>query len=225
MGLVRLPGKDNRLAIVGSTGTGKTQAGIFHLLKAMQGDAERKEPRPWFIFDFKRDKMIGQLNARQLPLTGALPTDPGLYVWRPIPEDQDDLVKDRLRKIWEQENAGVYIDEGYMMGIHNKWFNALLTQGRSKHIQMITLSQRPAWMSRFVFSESDFFQIFRLNDKRDYPNIQAMVGLDIKRHLPSYHSHWFDVAGNAGAEFAPVPGRRQIINDINAMLRHQIKAI
>lgn len=215
--MVRLPGRDSRLVICGSTGTGKTQAGVFHLSKT------DFDVRPGFILDFKRDKMIGQLNARQLPLTGGLPTDPGLYVWRPIPEDDDELVKDRLKKLWQQENAILYIDEGYMLGLHNKWFNALLTQGRSKLIQMITLSQRPAWMSRFVFSESDYFQVFRLNDQRDYGNIQAMISLDIKRRLPSFHSHWYDVAQDAGAQWAPVPGRREIINSINERLRRQLR--
>lgn len=223
--MVRLPGPDSRLAIVGSTGTGKTQAGVFQLNKALEADEERKKPRPWFMMDFKRDKMIGQLNARELPLSGRLPKEPGLYVFRPIPEEDDLAVKELLKQIWQQENCGLYTDEGFMMGIHNKWFNALLTQGRSKLIQMITLSQRPAWMSRFVFSESDFFQVFRLNDQRDYVNIKAMTSLDIERRLPPYYSHWYDVAQDSAATFSPVPSRRSIIDEINSRLRHQMKVL
>jgi hypothetical protein len=217
---VKLPAVDQRLAICGSTGSGKTIAGLWHLSEA---DINL---RPWFIFDFKRDKNIAKLTMTELDVKiGRLPSAPGIYVFRPIPEQDDLLVKEILWKIWAQENCGVYIDEGYMIGRNNSAFNALLTQGRSKHIQMITLSQRPAWMSRFVFSEADYFQVFRLNDKRDYDTVQAMCGVDIRSRLPEYWSHWYEVAADRGVVFRPAPKPSEIIDRINSRLKNKIGMI
>ena len=215
---MRMPGVQNRLAVVGSTGSGKTVAGLWHLSKADLLD------RPWIIFDFKRDSHIALLNARELPLN-VVPKSPGLYVYRPIPERDDDAVRKLLWGIWAQENIGVFVDEGYMLGNRNPALNALLTQGRSKNIQMIILSQRPVWMSRFVFSEADYFQIFRLNDRRDYDVIQSMISLDIQRRIPSYHSHYYDVSEDAGCELLPVPKRNAIVAEINRRLKSKIGMI
>lgn len=216
---VTLPGPDKRLAIVGSTGSGKTFAGVWHLSVA------DFHLRPWIIIDFKRDKLLSQLGATEISFTGKVPAAPGLYIIRPIPERDDDLVREFLWKIWAQENVGVYTDEGYMLGNRNPALNALLTQGRSKHIQMITLSQRPVWMSRFVFSESDYFQVFRLNDRRDYDSIQAMISLDIRKRLPPYHSHWYDVGADEGATFGPVPNREQLIRTFHTRIKHKLKVM
>lgn len=207
---VRLPSADKRLAIVGSTGSGKTQAGIWHL--SNQDWADNRRGRPWVIFDFKGDDLIARLPLEEIDVRKAPPKKPGLYVTRPIPQRDDDYATEMLWKIWAQEETGIYIDEGYMFGNRNPALNACLTQGRSKRIQMIVLSQRPAWMSRFVFSEADFFQIFRLNDRRDYDTIQAMISVDIRKRLPPFYSHWYDVGADAGAVFSPVPGRASLVS-------------
>lgn len=206
---VRLPTPNQRLAIVGSTGSGKTQAGVFHL--SNQDWSDDKRGRPWIIFDFKGDDLIARLPATEISVRSAPPKKPGLYVVRPLPKLDDDAVTEMLWKVLQQEETGLYFDEGYMIATRNHAFNACLTQGRSKRIQMIVLSQRPTWMSRFVFSEADFFQVFRLNDRRDYETIQSMISVDIKKRLAAYHSHWYDVGADAGAVFAPVPDRAALI--------------
>lgn len=220
--MVALPGADKRLAIVGSTGSGKTQAGIWHL--GNQDWSDRKRGRPWIIFDFKGDDLIARLPAKEFNVREKPPEAPGLYVVRPVPEQDDGYVTQLLWNIWKQEETGIYVDEGYMLGARNPALNACLTQGRSKRIQMIVLSQRPAWMSRFVFSEADFFQIFRLNDKRDYETIQSMISVDITKRLAPYHSHWYDVGADEGVVFSPVPKRMQLISSFRekAQLKHKV---
>jgi hypothetical protein len=220
---VNLPGPDKRLAIVGSTGSGKTQAGIWHLSNQDWGDKVRG--RPWIIFDFKGDDLIARLGATEISVYGKPPTKPGLYVVRPIPEMDDAAVTQMLWNIWRNENTGIYIDEGYMVGNRNPALNACLTQGRSKRIQMIVLSQRPVWMSRFVFSEADFFQVFRLNDRRDYDNVQSMISIDVTKRLAPYQSHWYDVGADRGVIFNPVPGRRSLIESFRSRSGRNIRAV
>lgn len=213
---VTLPGPTSRTAICGSTGSGKTFAGVWHLSRA------DFHLRPWFLIDYKRDKLLGQLGATVIDHHKALPTLPGLYLVQPMP---DDTLEDFFWKVWRQEYCGLYIDEGYMVGNRNRAFRACLTQGRSKHIQMITLSQRPVWMDRFVFSEAEYFQIFRLNDLRDYDTLQSMISCDIKSRLPKFHSRWYDVGADMGVEFSPVPTRADLISIFKARVPRQIRTV
>jgi hypothetical protein len=216
---MKLPGLDKRLSIVGSTGSGKTQAGVWHL------STKPFTQMPWTVIDYKRDKLIGEIGAKELDIKSRPPKEPGIFRVSPIPGDDDTAITDYLWRVWENESHGIYIDEGYMLGPRNAALNALLTQGRSKIIPMIVLSQRPAWLSRFVFSEADFFQVFRLNDKRDYDNIQSMISVDIRRRLPPYYSHYYDVAADKGVTLAPVPDAKTIAETIRHKLKGKRKAI
>jgi hypothetical protein len=214
---VRLPGPDSRMAVVGSTGSGKTFAGVWHLSMTDWNTA-----RPWFIIDFKRDKLLSKLGATLHKLGDKIPREPGLYIVQPMPTPEDEArMVDFLWQIWANENTGLYFDEGYMVGNRNPAFRALLTQGRSKLIQMIILSQRPVWMDRFVFSESDFFMLFRLNDRRDKDTVQSMISVQVKERLPEYHSLYYDVSRDSGNILGPVPNRAQLIETFHARKRKQ----
>lgn len=217
---VSLPGADHRIYIVGSTGSGKTFAGVFHLSLT-----DFDTNRPAIIFDFKRDKLLNSLGATEIDVNDKPPTKPGLYIVHPVPEEDDEAVTQMMRRIWSNEDTIVYIDEGYMVGNRNKALNLLLTQGRSKHVQMIILSQRPVWVSRFVRSEADFFQIFRLNDQSDYDTIQGMISVDIRERLPKYHSHYYDVSNDAAAVFGPVPNRKALIENFRTRLKRKPRII
>ena len=90
---VRLPKYDDRTAVIGSTGSGKTQFAVW-LLSTRDFDA-----RPWIIFDFKGDSLISEIGATEISVFGGVPKKPGLYVVRPIPELHDEQVKDFFWKI------------------------------------------------------------------------------------------------------------------------------
>lgn len=205
----RTPRIDERTTVIGKTGSGKTQGGAF-LLSQMPFDQ-----MPFVIFDFKREKLF-----REIPLIREIdfepPQQPGLYIVRPR-VDETEAVDDLLWKIWEQEYCGIFIDEGYMIG-KSKAFEACLTQGRSKYIPIITLTQRPSWITRFAFSEADFFMIFRLTDRRDRMIVAEFVEQPTEKRLQKYNSYWYDVNQEELNVLRPVPDREIIKGIFNRKL-------
>lgn len=200
-----LPKSDKRTAIIGSTGSGKTQLAMFLL------GTRDWHIRPWFIVDFKGDQLIADANPIEIDVYKNPPTKPGLYVVRPIKNRDDDALEAFLWKVWENENAGIYIDEGYMLGNRNPALSALLTQGRSKNIEMIILVQRPVWCDKFVFSEANHFYVMKLQIETDRKYISDYLdGTPIGR-LPRFHSYWYNADEQDGCALAPVPSRAEIL--------------
>lgn len=197
---VRLPGDDQRHSIIGATGSGKTQAALHHL--SMRNFHEM----PWLAYNFKSDQSIDSIPGALHIGLDEVPDKPGVYVTHPLPSDEP-AVENQMWHIWKRGNTGVYIDEGYMVGRNNQAFRALLTQGRSKRIPMIILSQRPVWMDRFVFSESEFYQIFRLQHRKDRKTVQEFIpeSINLEKRLPDYHSYYYDVGANRAHILRPVP--------------------
>lgn len=211
---MRLPNDSQRLTIYGMTGSGKTVAALWHL-------SQRSfTTRPWVVFDFKGDSTIAEIPFTTELKVGDVPKKPGIYITRPVPEMDDEKVEQMMWKIWERERTGVYIDEGYMVARKNSAFKALLTQGRSKSIPMITLSQRPVWMSRFVISEADFHQVFFLADESDRDVVQRFIPYDItENRLPKYHSYYYDIGEDDFTGLKPVPHPDVILETFESRLK------
>lgn len=218
--MVKLPNKRQRITLVGRTGTGKTQAGVWHLSNAPI------DSMPYLIIDYKTDELINSIERAEHVDLNWRPKkkDKGIFIIHPMPKVDDAAVNDLLARLWERENCGVMCDEGYMVtGL--PMFDTLLTQGRSKRIPMIVLSQRPAWISRFAFSEADFFQIFALNDKRDKQTIESFSPIDMDEIIPDFHSYYYDVKANRVVIFSPVPDAETILKRIDAKLPRRMRTI
>jgi hypothetical protein len=210
--IIRLPSNTQRLAIVGRTGSGKTVAAVWHL-------SQRDLTKPWMVYDFKYDSLINSIKGIREVKLNFVPSknDSGIFLVHPLPNEKDE-VENQMWKLWERGNVGIYIDEGYM--VDNPAYEALLTQGRSRKIPMIVLSQRPVWLSRFVFSEADFYQIFNLNDVRDRKTISNFTPLDFTWKLSDYHSYYYDVGRAKLYHFAPVPREEIILSILARKLGH-----
>lgn len=210
---MNLPGITNRTTIVGRTGTGKTVAGVWHLSNGFFTEI------PYVVYDFKRDVLlakVAQLDGAEEIDTTFVPSKPGIYLVHPHPDDRE-AVEAQLLKIWERGNTGIFVDEGLMIGgSPNKRsnFRLILTQGRSLHIPVITLSQRPAWLDRFVFSESEFFQVFDLSTDDDQRRMMQNIRADISEPLPEYHSYWYDVKAKKTVVLKPVPTDGDVLSTI-----------
>lgn len=203
---IRLPNDTQRLTVIGKTGSGKTQFASWIL-------SERSfDKKPWIVFDFKRDALLNDIPAtHHIGVEEKPPKKPGLYLVHPNPGDEDHVEK-LMWSIWERENTGVYIDEGYMIDYYSKPFQALLTQGRSKRIPIIMLTQRPVAVTRFAFSEADYISLFSLTDARDQKIVKQFMPMPIDEQLPPFHSYWWDNARNYKAVLQPVPDETTILN-------------
>lgn len=202
----RLPNDSQHHVLVGSNGSGKTRAAVWHLSHRSFRDM------PWIVIDFKEEELIAGIPAYTMDVTAPLPTDPGIYIIRPHPYQQDELA-DLFTRIWKNEDIGVYVDEGYMIesAAANRAYKLLLTQGRSKHIPTITLSQRPVWINRFVLSEATFYQTFRLNDDRDLKTLQQFMPNQAADPVPPFHSWYYDSGNNELFVMKPVPSDMEIL--------------
>lgn len=210
----RFPGPTDRTFIVGRTGSGKTQCATWHLSHA---DFHAK---PYVIIDYKLDKLIGNIDRAKLIDVGDIPKDPGIYIVHPGPND-DLLVEAYLMSIWETENIGVYIDEGYMLDQRSSGLRAIATQGRSKNIPLIVLSQQPVWISRFAISEADFHQVFSLSDTEHHKIIRRFVPVKSQEldDLKPYHSYLYDVKGKRLTPMSPVESEDVILDRFDRRLK------
>ena len=209
---IRLPDETKRLAIVGATGSGKTIAELWHL------SMRDYDSRPWIIYNFKDDENIDSIPYAQPMAIDEMPTKPGIYIVKPLPGQKDEL-EAQMWEVWRRGGIGVAIDEGYMIGTRNEAFRALLTQGRSKRIPMIVLSQRPVWMDKFVFTESEFYQVFRLQNSDDNKIVEKFVPADLSARLPEFHSYYYAVGCYKLTRLSPVPDMEQINETFDARLR------
>jgi len=215
---LRLPGPRDRISIIGPTGSGKTHAATWHLSNASF------DRRPYIVINPKREELILSIeNLRHMDVSEDVPNEPGIYNVSPIPSDAE-LVNDLLLRIWEHENCGVWFDEGLMFGT-GEGIDALFTQGRSKHIPMVFLMQRPVWVSRFAVSEATFIQYFGLSDARDRVTVASFTGgptpersLPVNELLPEYHSWYYDVPKKRNFLFKPMPSADVILNKIDDRL-------
>jgi hypothetical protein len=196
----RFPGGDARTTVLGATGSGKSTCGLWLL------SHQRFDKRPWIAMDFKREIIFDRVGfppIQQIKLTDRPPRRPGLYLVSPRP-GQDDALEAFLWRVWTRENCGLYIDEAALMPIGDA-FPAILQQGRSKRIPVIACSQRPVNVARGLFSEANFFCVYRMVDRRDYRVVEGFAPADMAAPLPRFAWHWYDVANNTLLAMSAVP--------------------
>lgn len=212
----RLPGLTHRHTIIGRTGSGKTQMGAWALSHAPF------DVQPFVIVDYKRDALLNACPyVEEIGLAEPLPKHPGLYIVHPHPAENED-VEAWLWRVHAREHIGLYIDEGYMVpNPHGGGaLQAILTQGRSKHIPTTILSQRPSWMTRFAISEADFYTVFSLNDVRDIKTIGSFMPPGSLDQKPArYHSRWYDVAEDRLLTVKPVEEACVIVERLTERLK------
>jgi hypothetical protein len=226
----RFPSDDEHIFIPGRNGSGKTFGAMFHL-------SQRSYPsRPWLIVDYKGDGLIGELEGlprvRVIDVKEKMPRSPGIYIVRPIAQDDDEHVNRLLYSAWHNERTGVYVDEGLMLGKLSA-YRAILTQGRSKNVPLIVLAQRPVFLDRFTVSEASYYQVYYLHDRRDQETVNAFLPVDLgtyygtnpPRRLPPYYSVWYDVKRDKLNILRPVPDADTILDIFESRLKPRRKVL
>jgi DNA helicase HerA-like ATPase len=197
-----MPRPDQRVLILGSTGSGKTTVGAWLLSQS------NFDEMPWIMIDYKRDALLNSIDRRRQIGLNEIPKEPGLYHVKPNPVRDDEAVENWLLRVWEQRNIGLYVDEALRLPTSRKTgaFETILTQGRSLRIPVIALSQRPVDLTRYAFSEANHVVVMRLTDLRDRKKVTEYVpdvGHDYK--LKRYNSIWYSVDNNQKFNMGPVP--------------------
>jgi DNA helicase HerA-like ATPase len=211
-----MPRPDQRVLILGSTGSGKTTVGAWLLSEA------NFDQMPYIMVDYKRDSLLGSIDRRRQIGLNEIPKEPGLYHLKPNPVSDDERVENWLLKVWSSRNTGLYVDEALRLPTSRKTgaFETILTQGRSLHIPVIALSQRPVDLTRYAFSEANHVVIMRLTDLRDRKKVTEYVpdvGHDYR--LKKYHSIWYSVDENKRYSMAPVPDGGRILETFDKRLK------
>ena len=207
-----LPGISDRITIVGQTGSGKTHGGLWHLSKF-----DLKNQR-WIIINTKNEKLIDSIPRARF-IGYEIPRKNGLYIVHPRIDDEKELTK-FLWDILDEEDIGLFFDEGYMIEFIGAVmpYIAIMTQGRSKNIPVMSLYQRPIGVTRFSFSEAQYIQIYNLKDYRDYEVTENWMPSVYGQPLPKHYSWYWDDPRKIMFQFSPVPGIDQIYSTMNTKL-------
>jgi len=212
-----LPDNSHRVTINGRTGSGKTQFAA-HLLSRMPFNEQ-----PWIIVNHKHDELFDSLpRVKPIGMNEKLPSEPGVYQIWPDPHDEDGL-EQWLWRVWRKHRTGLVFDEGYMVPRNSGAFRTILTQGRSLRIPAFIITQRPSYVSRFAFSEANFYILFHLNDARDKKTVCEFTPdnsvWDLEQILPKYHARWYDNGNDFSCHIKPAPKVEEIKNVFDERLK------
>lgn len=214
----RLPNSEQHIAIAGMTGSGKTESALSML--ALRDFDEQ----PWLIVDHKHDDKIARLGAEKLNLDTRFLPSSGLYVVHPSMRgnDKEDL-EELLGRLFRKGNFGIYIDEGHLMG-RSPAMQEIMVAGRSRRVCCMWISQRASHIDPFIWSQSTFYRVFRLQTALDKKRFNE--NFPIKWFDPEpFHSHYFD--GTQGHTFylGPSPRLEETMKRLDVTTMKQYKTI
>lgn len=185
---------NNRIALFGKTGSGKTVI-VKYVLWPQYGSRK-------IFFDPKcRNRDIGGVLVRNPDqLAQVVGKD------KPILYQPDDLSQDDFDEvcgiIFEAGNYTLFMDEITDVCSSNSIspkHKRLLAQGRELGIGVVSCSTRPMNISSYVFSESEHFFVFSLFLEGDVAKIKTMLPSGIAKRiytLPPHHFLYFNTSGD-----------------------------
>jgi len=200
------PGK--RVLAAGWTGSGKSTWASWIL---------KRSPLSWVILNPKHTAAYNELpDSAVVKGLDISKVEKALHKYRFIiinpnsresnPDDLDDFVM-RLHESFM--NVGLCCDELYSLhkgGVAGAGLIGWLTRGRELKQSFLGLTQRPAWLSQFLFSESDFICGMSLLLEKDRKRMFEMTDRrEFISKVPERYWLWYSTRNDELQYFAPVP--------------------
>lgn len=228
---VRLPKDTERIAILGTTGSGKTVAALAHL------STRNFNKMPWLVYDPSGDPNLEKITKAKRVGLDFIPKDrtKGLYIVEFRPSDTEAL-EENMSAMFERGNAGIYVDEGFL-GSCPSLFD-ILVAGRKRHLPVVFLAQAPVEKQGSpvltVLRNVEYVQIFELPVISDWDRIGDVVpplgdegaleaAIEHTRHR--FHSIYFDRGNRVLARLSPAPKPEILLARIDEKLRVKRKRI
>lgn len=217
----RWPSVDQHSTIIGMNGSGKS---VFaaHMLSCAPLNY-----MPYILIDYKNEELFNSIHHKRYIDFKDQPTEPGFYILKAEPNKDDERVNEFLYRCLRKERRGLIYDEGFSIP-NNGAMETIYMQGRSKHIPVMTLTQRPVWLTRYAFTEASYLCLFRLNDRRDQDTVKAWVPKNdpvwnMQIRLPNYHARWYDAKQDASWVLNPAPNPDLILEKFEDKLKPKRK--
>lgn len=200
--------KGERLVVAGRSGSGKTTLAAFFLNRSRQH---------WLILNPKHTKGYAELSqAKVLHKFDAAAVSASLAKNKytvlnlssvQATDEYMDWIIDWLHNNFS--NVGLCADELYTLHSNGRPGPGLvgwLTRGRELQQSFIGLTQRPAWVSKFVFSEANYIVGMDLTLPEDRKRMRDNTGFNgFQNRLPAHQWRWYDVERDADTLWGAVP--------------------
>lgn len=199
-----------RALVAGRTGSGKSTLGCWLL---------ERSPGIWIILNpkhtgayAKMDDSITISGLDDKAIENAITKNRYRFIIvnphsRECNPDTLDAFIMRLHEDWR--NVGLCCDELYSLhkgGVAGQGLIGWLTRGRELGQSFLGLTQRPAWLSQFLFSESDYICCMALSLQRDRKRMLEMTDNPyMGGKIPPHYWLWFDVVKENLRTFKPIP--------------------
>jgi len=198
-----------RAVISGRTGSGKTTLACWLL---------KRSPLNWFILNPKWTagykslpgvNVIEGFNIRKIDRS--IQQNKFTLINPKKGENNDAELMDSIIGYYHErfENIGFCADELYTLHKAGQAGDGLigwLTRGRELGQSFVGCTQRPAWISRFVFSEADYIATKALNLKDDRKRVFEMTGHEVLlESIPPPSWYWYNVADDRLCRYGGVP--------------------
>lgn len=199
--------RDKRAIVVGRTGSGKTTLARYLLLASGQHVVIFNPKHTIGYSSLPGVKIIRGFDAKAVcrSIRENRFTVINFDGSESTPEFMDSVIDYLHRKF---TNICLCVDELFTLHTNGRPGPGLLgwlTRGRELKQSFIGLSQRPRWISRFVFSEADYIGGMDLKLLEDRKSMQENTGDDsFMSRLPPYYWRWYNVADDEARTYRPV---------------------
>lgn len=123
------------------------------------------------------------------------------------PDTMDAFIM-HLHRSWR--DVGLCCDELYTLhkgnGMAGQGLLGWLTRGRELGQSFLGLTQRPSFLSQFLYSESDYIGTMSLSLRKDRKRLEELTDQpQMGRRVPDYYWLWYETRGEKLRLFEPIP--------------------